>query len=128
MKYILDTNTAIYFMDGTLPPNGFTLVYHALQNGEAMISVISKIEILGFRFPNPAAEIKANRFVSNLLQLPLSDDIVEKAIEIRKIKRPKVGDSIIGATAIVHNLTLISRNEKDFLGIPGLNLLNPFSI
>jgi hypothetical protein len=31
MRYILDTNTLIYFMDGTLSPKGFEFVLNALQ-------------------------------------------------------------------------------------------------
>jgi predicted nucleic acid-binding protein len=35
-------------------------------------------------------------------------------------------DSLIAATALVHRLTLVTRNTKDFEGIPGLSLLNPW--
>ncbi len=35
-------------------------------------------------------------------------------------------DSFIGATALVHRLVLVTRNVKDFGGITGLDLLNPW--
>jgi predicted nucleic acid-binding protein len=35
-------------------------------------------------------------------------------------------DSLIGATALTHNLKLVTRNEKDF-SIEGLEIINPFS-
>lgn len=35
-------------------------------------------------------------------------------------------DLIIAATAIEHGLTLVTRNTKDFIGLPDLNLLNPW--
>jgi predicted nucleic acid-binding protein len=35
-------------------------------------------------------------------------------------------DGLIAATAMVANLTLITRNTKDFI-IPGLEVLNPFN-
>ena len=37
----------------------------------------------------------------------------------------KLGDSIIAATALVHNLTVVTRNETDFWGL-GLAIYNPF--
>jgi toxin FitB len=36
-------------------------------------------------------------------------------------------DAFIGATAIVHGLTLVTRNTKDFARFPGLVLLNPWT-
>jgi len=56
------------------------------------------------------------------------EDIVSKTIEIRKLRKPKVADAIIAATAIVHGLTLISRNDKDFKNLPGLSFINPFDL
>jgi predicted nucleic acid-binding protein len=35
-------------------------------------------------------------------------------------------DSLIAATALTHNLVLVTRNIKDFEGIAGLEVLNPW--
>ena len=35
-------------------------------------------------------------------------------------------DLLLAATALEHNLTLITRNTRDFADIPGLQLLNPW--
>jgi predicted nucleic acid-binding protein len=40
--------------------------------------------------------------------------------------RPVV-DTLLAATAIVHNLTLVTRNEKDVVDVPSLLLLNPWT-
>lgn len=37
-----------------------------------------------------------------------------------------VMDALIGATALVHGLMLVTRNERDFAQIPGLLLSNPW--
>ncbi|MCE3232514.1 MAG: VapC toxin family domain ribonuclease [Rickettsiaceae bacterium] len=37
-------------------------------------------------------------------------------------------DGLIAATSIVHNLTLVTRNENDFVNIPGLEILNPWEL
>ncbi len=39
--------------------------------------------------------------------------------------RPAI-DGLIAASAIVHNYKLVTRNVKDFEGIPGLELINPW--
>ena len=39
----------------------------------------------------------------------------------------KLPDAIIAATALVYDLTLISRNVSDFKNIEGLKVLNPFT-
>ncbi|MBI5914146.1 MAG: type II toxin-antitoxin system VapC family toxin [Bacteroidetes bacterium] len=128
MRYILDTNTLIYFMDGTLTPKGFEFVLNALENEECALSVISKIEVLGFPFPDVSQEQKAGKFVHSLPIFQLTEDVVEKSIEIRKARKTKIADAIIAATAILKSMTLISRNEKDFKNLPGLNFINPFEL
>jgi len=37
-------------------------------------------------------------------------------------------DSLIAATAICHNMLLVTRNTKDFDDIEGINLLNPWEL
>lgn len=64
----------------------------------------------------------------NLNILNIDDNVIEKAIEVRQSKALKLGDSIVAATALLNNLTLITRNEADFKNIPGLQVINPFTI
>jgi toxin FitB len=37
-----------------------------------------------------------------------------------------LADAIIAATALVHNLPLVTRNETDFKHVAGLRVINPF--
>lgn len=37
-----------------------------------------------------------------------------------------VPDAVIAATCLVNDFTLVTRNQKDFKGINGLKLYNPF--
>jgi predicted nucleic acid-binding protein len=60
------------------------------------------------------------------LVIEIDSSIKSIAIEIRKTSKIKLPDAIIAATAIKHNLTLLTRNEKDFVGIIGLELFNPW--
>jgi predicted nucleic acid-binding protein len=43
----------------------------------------------------------------------------------RMYKKLKLGDAIIAATALEHNLALITRNIADFRNIAGLRVLDP---
>lgn len=49
-------------------------------------------------------------------------------ITLRKTKRIDLPDAIIAATALSQNLIIISRNVKDFTGIDGLQVLDPYSL
>jgi predicted nucleic acid-binding protein len=39
----------------------------------------------------------------------------------------KLGDALIAATALLHDLPLVTRNEEDFKHVAGLRVLNPFA-
>lgn len=56
---------------------------------------------------------------------PVSDPIVSKAIELKQTKKLTLGDSLIAATALVHNLTLVTKNTKDYKWIPQLSVIDP---
>lgn len=59
---------------------------------------------------------------SNIFEL--SKDVADITIKIRRSRKIRTPDAIIAATAIVNNFTLVS-GDNDFVGIQGLNLLNP---
>ncbi|WP_370688565.1 hypothetical protein [Moraxella nasibovis] len=49
-----------------------------------------------------------------------------KSAEIRRQKRTKTPDAIIGATALLHHLTLATRNVGDFEHLP-MTAINPIN-
>ena len=51
-----------------------------------------------------------------------------KTIELRQQFRIKLPDAIIAATALVYDLTLITRNAVDFKNIAGIKLINPWMV
>jgi len=60
--------------------------------------------------------------------LPINKSVIEQTIALRQVKKIGLGDAFISATAIVNNLTLISRNISDFKNIKGLSLINPHDL
>ena len=79
-----------------------------------------KIEALGFE-AQPVAMQALQDFISYMTVLPLTDEIAEKTIQLRKANKIKLPDAVIAATALVHHLTLITRNTKDFKNIKNLS-------
>ncbi|MGI4022622.1 MAG: PIN domain-containing protein [Janthinobacterium lividum] len=59
---------------------------------------------------------------------PLNKFVVKQVIELRQNHKIKTPDAIIAATALVHDLILISRNVSDFKTIYGLQTVNPHNL
>jgi predicted nucleic acid-binding protein len=127
--FLLDTNIAIYFRAGKLPEDAKNFVQNVLEFSDCGLSVISKMEILGWNFVDEDEEKQTIDFINDLSLHRLTDDIVDKTIELRK-KMPKtrLPDAIIASTALVNKLTLISRDVAGFSKIKGLQLVNPFEL
>jgi predicted nucleic acid-binding protein len=81
---------------------------------------------LGWRGHTPEGFEKSREFIGFAHVIPLTDEIAELAIELRRRGRIKLPDAVIAATALHHDLTLVTSNVKDFEGIEGLRIYNPF--
>jgi predicted nucleic acid-binding protein len=124
MQYLFDSNILIYHLNAKLNQRGSDLIAEGLA-GVGAYSVITKIELLGFNQTTAEAS-QARLLLSRLQEFPLTTTIAEETIRIRKSHRIKLPDAVIAATAIVHQLTMITRNTSDFSAIVGLNSINPF--
>ena len=122
--YLIDTNIIADYLGARLPAKSLDKV-HRIINSSPFTSVICKIEALSYNFPEDGLK-HAESFFDYLNVLDLSDDIVRETIKIRRKIRIKTPDAIIAATAKVKNLTLVTRNTKDFENIPLLKLYNPW--
>ena len=58
--------------------------------------------------------------------LTVTDEICWRCAELHIPNPRSEFDSLIGATALVHNLILVTNNTKDFEGIDNLRIINPF--
>jgi predicted nucleic acid-binding protein len=121
-QYLIDSNAVIDYLSGKIPEKGMAFMNQVINN-IPNISVITKIEVLGYR-TTPEASKLLSGFVKDSVVIGLSDEIVERTIEIRKDKKIKTPDALIAATAIVNQFMLISRNTKDFDKMEGLEVIN----
>ncbi len=124
-KFLIDTNIIIYHFKDEIPDHA-TAWIDKIFTSSFNISIITKIEFLGWKDYTPEQYDQASHFVSNANVLSLRQKIVNKTIQLRRQKRIKLADAIIAATCLVKNYTLITRNTGDFHGIEGLNIINPF--
>jgi predicted nucleic acid-binding protein len=124
-RYLIDTNVVIDFFGGRLSENAHSFVISV----HTSLSVITQIELFS-KSVIPEEEINLLTEYISIADIynHLSNDIVDHAINIRKEYKIKVPDAIIAATAITNNLTLISRNSKDFSKIKELKFLDPSKI
>ena len=125
-RILLDTNCVIYYLNGVLPESAREALNVRLAI-EANISVISKIELLGYSPPSNVSLKPVQDFVDTSTVFPLDEVVVQKTIEIRRIKKIKLPDAVIAATALIYGLEIISRNKTDFSGIEGLTCYDPFT-
>jgi len=123
LKYLLDSNVIIDYFGDRLPQ----ITGDIIENSEIFAASISQIEVLGFKMD---AEIELNflDFFSTVINFELDEQIINQSIQIRKFKKIKLGDAIIAATALVHDLTLITRNLNDFKGIEKLKILDSYQV
>jgi predicted nucleic acid-binding protein len=122
-KFLLDTNTVIDYMGNKLPQTAKKEIAKIIDD-EINISVINKIELLGFE----KVDQDLIEFVSFSNVYQLDEDITELTISVRKKYRIKLPDAIIAATALHHDFTLVTNNTADFDKIKGIKLLNPYNI
>jgi len=119
-KVLFDSNVIIYLSKRELSRD------YIDQFDDIRISVITYMEILGFRFRSEQEENLVNELVGLFETVFISPAIADKVIEIRKNYTIKLPDAIIAATAICENLSLVTRNISDFRDI-GVSLIDPFS-
>ena len=126
IKYLWDSNTAIYFLQKQFPPATENLIEDLLAESLPAISVITEIELLCWKTTSDTDIQLLIDFIEEVTIFELENAIKLKTAEIRKTNRVKLPDAIIAATALVHDLTLVTRNVKDFDQIRGLKVINPW--
>jgi hypothetical protein len=117
---LADSNLIIYAASGKYPE----LVEWFAEN-KPVVCAVTLVEVLGYH--NLKAEEKdvlENLFAELSVIYP-SAEVFQKAIELRQQRNVTLGDALIAATAIFHNLTLATHNLSDFDWADGLDSMDP---
>ena len=120
---LLDTNIIIE----SERPKGVALKKWIAEEHRS-VSAASLVEVFRYQKLTPSERKQFDALFASLQVLPVSAAVVEKAEELRKKRKMSIGDAIIAATALVYELRLVTRNLKDFAGIPGLVVFNPLEL
>ncbi|MEZ0485620.1 type II toxin-antitoxin system VapC family toxin [Fibrella aquatica] len=122
-RFLIDTNAIIDFSENKLPEAGKVFLSEILDS-EPCISVVTKIELLGFAgIGQPIID-----FVNESLVIGLTDEVVEQTITLRRKHKIKLPDAIIAATALVEKATIVSHNTRDFQNIKKLKCVDPHAL
>jgi predicted nucleic acid-binding protein len=123
---LLDTDVAVHLRDGDPTVRRLLLTLDETP----MISVVTRVELGGGIYANPARAEKRRRAVDVLLRdfavIDLTSEVAAaygSIVEQAGFSRRKVADRMIAATALVHDLPLVTLNGRDFRDVPGLELI-----
>jgi toxin FitB len=120
---VLDTNVLIY----STKPGGERL-RPWLDDAGAIVSIVSRIEALGYSGISVEEEAALQAALQSLPETGLSEVVAIRAIALRRERKMGLADAIITATALAHDVPLVTRNVDDFKHIAGLKLINPFAV
>jgi predicted nucleic acid-binding protein len=125
-RYLIDTNVVSDYFSASLPASGLQFmdsVIDAVPN----LSVITQIELLCWK-TDAHKEKAVKDFITDSEVLDITPDLIMHCVNIRRNNKIKTPDAIIAATALAHDYTLISNNDKDFNNIKGLKYINPYKV
>jgi predicted nucleic acid-binding protein len=126
VSFLLDTDICSKYLRGSSAIESRFLQY----GGRLSVSVISVAELLAWagRAASPKARIDSVRALLQIVEILHVDVAVSErwgAIRAHQLDagRPSPAmDLLIAATALVHDLTLVTHNTKDYQAIPGVRL------
>ncbi|MBZ9790899.1 type II toxin-antitoxin system VapC family toxin [Rhizobium sp. 3T7] len=138
MKYLLDTNVVSELRkvgDGKADAN-VTKWVGAQDSNDLFISAITILEIerwiLTIQRRDAAQSSRLRGWMDSRVRpefaervLPIDDAIATRCAHLRIPDRRNEADALIAATALVHGLTVVTRNVQDF-GDTGVIVIDPW--
>lgn len=138
MKYLLDTNVVSELRkagDGKADPN-VTKWVSAQGSSDLFISAITILElergILGIQRRDASQGSRLRTWMDSRVRpefaeriLPIDDAIATRCAHLHIPDRRNEADALIAATALVHGLTVVTRNVQDFDGT-GVIVVDPW--
>ena len=128
MRYLLDTNTCIRYLSGRSQPVFERL--NAIPESDIAVCSVVKFELRFGALRSQAVEKNLEEqaaFLNRYESLPFDDVVHVHAARIRADLAnagTPIGpyDILIAATALAHNLILVTHNTKEFGRIAGLKI------
>jgi tRNA(fMet)-specific endonuclease VapC len=125
LPYLLDTNVVVHLRER----NQAVMAKFDDLSERPFISVATRVELEGGVYAHPEWRDLRREAVNALLRILPHLDFSEplaamygRIVAQTGFSRRKIIDRMIAATALVHDLTLITTNPDDFADIDGLKL------
>ncbi len=130
MKYLVDTD---WIIDGLANKSDAITALRTLARDGIAVSIVSFAELYegAYGSQNPQGEIaRIQQFLTSYPVINLSDVITDRFGQARAQLRSQGRlipdlDLLIGVTATVNNLTVMTRNVRHFGRIPGVVIYRP---
>lgn len=123
--YCIDSDILIDYLRGFPESRDFFL--NASNGRTLFVSAVNVVEIYsGKDTKEKLKRENIGEFLSNFKIIPLHETVAKRAGMLRRDYGKPFADTIIAATAIEYNLTLVTRNEKHFRGIAELKIFVPY--
>lgn len=122
MKYLLDSVIVIDHFNGI----DLATQFLAERGSACALSVITRAETLaGF---TADTEPLALELLDAFPSLPVTREIADLAGRLRRTERWRLPDALQAAIAMHHELTLVTRNTRDFHDSGALRMLAPYRV
>ena len=119
---LLDSNAIIY----SIKPESDTLRQLIAEHNPS-VSAVSYVEVLGYHQLTASDKEDFIEFFKTARIISVSQPVLEQAVTLRQQRKMSLGDSIIAATSLLNDLTLVTANISDFRWIDNIKLKNPLT-
>ena len=136
MSFLLDTNIVSELRRGSTANPGVVEWFDDRSPSELYLSVVTIGEIRQgieqLRTRDARQSVVLDRWLTALVQfyedrlLNVDGDVAEEWGRLRARHNAPVVDTLLAATARTHELTLVTRNTRDFRGLE-VEVFNPFA-
>ena len=117
-RFLLDSNILIGVFNGTLDPR------RVARRGTVVLSAVTIMEIYALAGMSDIEQYRIDSAIAMIEIIPIDAVVAKRAGALARTRHRGRADLLIAATAIVHELPLLTKNTRDFRGIPGLVLLS----
>ncbi len=118
--YAVDTNVVIYYCSSE--PMTVAAVEPLLLAHMVVVPSIVVTELWSGKKTKPGEFENIEEFLATTLFMPLDIPIAKLAGTLRHDHKLSIGDSIVAATALAADATLLTRNVRDFKKVSGLKI------
>jgi len=110
IKYLLDTNLVLGLLKAS-PEVVDMVTSRGLLASSCAFSAVTRMELLGYpSITNDEERVITDR-LSKFIYLPITYEIEDLAITLRRNRKVKLPDALVAATAMYHGLELLTLDK-----------------